>query len=77
MKIIALIAILFYVASATQPYVSYRSPFPSPGGVTYINGVAPVGLVAQPIPYSANFQHVTIFVISFFFFRNFKQYYQF
>lgn len=63
MKIIALIATLFYVTSATQPYVSYRSPFLSPGGVTYVNGVAPVGLVAQPLPYSASIQQVFIFFI--------------
>lgn len=62
MKIIALIATLFYVASATQhPYVSYRSPFPGLAGITYVNGVAPVGLVAQPLPYTA-VHHVIYFL---------------
>lgn len=62
MKIIALIAILFSVASATPQYASYRSPFPSPGGVTYVNGVAPVRLVAQPLQYAAVHQ-VKIFFL--------------
>lgn len=66
MKIIALIATIFYVANATPQYVSYRTPFPGSAGVTYVNGIAPVGLVAQPIPYSASIQ-VIIYLFLFFF----------
>lgn len=64
MKIIALIATLFYVASATPQYASYRTPFPGPGGVTYVNGIAPVGLVAQPLQYASLHQVIIHFLFS-------------
>lgn len=54
-------AIISVVTSSHGLSPGYHNPYLNPAGVTYINGPAPVGLVAQPVHYTTQQQTVECF----------------